>query len=75
MAVTLKNNLYKAICSCLVSKHKDFRSAKNIVTFTRALQMYPSKSVYCLAANRIIHHFENSIFDRIKKLLKRNSKY
>ena len=63
MAVTLKNNLYKAICSCLVSKHKEFRSAKNIVTFTRALQMYPSKSIYCLAANRIVHHFENSIFD------------
>lgn len=63
MAVTLKNNLYKAICSCLVSKHKEFKSARNLVTFSRALQIYPSKSIYCLTANRIIHHFEQSVFD------------
>lgn len=63
MAVTLKNNLYKAICSCLVSKHKEFKSARNLVTFSRAIQTYPSKSIYCLAANRIIHHFEQNIFD------------
>jgi len=63
LAVTLKNTLYKAILSCLVSKHKEFRCARNLVTFSRALQIYPSKSLYCLAANRIIHHYEQSVFD------------
>lgn len=63
MAVTLKNNLYKAILSCLVSKHKEFRCARNLITFSRAIQIYPSKSIYCLAANRIIHHYEQSVFD------------
>jgi mevalonate kinase len=63
MAVVLKNTMYKAICSCLVSKHKEYKSNRNLITFARALQTYPSKSIYCLAANRLIHHFEQSVFD------------
>ena len=46
-----------------MSKHKEFRCARNLVTFSRALQIYPGKSIYCLAANRIIHHYEQSVFD------------
>lgn len=47
----------------MVSKHKEFRCARNLITFSRALQIYPAKSIYCLAANRVIHHYEQSVFD------------
>lgn len=68
MAVVLNNYLYKSICSCLVSKDNNLKKSKNIITFARALQVYPSKSKYCITSNRIIHHFEQSVFD-IKLIL------
>ena len=60
---TLKNNIYKNIASILCSEKNDFKTAQNVVLFSRIISTYPSKSVYCLVANRIINFIEKNIIN------------
>ena len=65
---TLKAAMYKNIASILSSDNQEFRSAQNIVIFSRIISIYPSKSVYCLAAHRIISFIEKNV-NRISLIL------
>lgn len=58
---TLKNNIYKDIISILCSAKKDLNNAPAVVIFDKAISTYPSKSVYCLAAHRLIAYIEQNI--------------
>lgn len=58
---TLKNNIYKNIASILCSEKNDFKTAQNVVLFSRIISTYPSKSIYCLVASRIISFIEKNI--------------
>lgn len=58
---SLKNNIYKNILSILVSDNDSFKNTPNIILFTRVISAYPSKSIYCLTANRVIHYIEKNI--------------
>ena len=58
---TLKNNIYKHIASILCSEKNDFKTAQNVVLFSRIISTYPSKSIYCLVASRIISFIEKNI--------------
>jgi hypothetical protein len=60
--------MYKNIASILSSDNPEFRSAQNVVTFSRIISIYPSKSVYCLAAHRIISYLEKNI-NRVSLIL------
>lgn len=57
----LKNNIYKNIASILVSDNDEFKSAQNIILFTRIISSYPSKSVFCLVINRVITFIEKNV--------------
>lgn len=57
----LKANIYKNICSILASDRTDLKTAQTQVLFSRVLSEYPSKSIYCLAAHRLLSFFEKSI--------------
>ena len=61
MAKVLKNNIYKDIASILASDNNSIKTAKNIVLFSRAISTYPSKSIYCLVASRLISFAEKNI--------------
>lgn len=61
MAKTLKSNIYKNIASILASDRTEFKTAQNIVLFSRIISTYPSKSIYCLVAERLIHFIEKNI--------------
>lgn len=61
MAKTLKNSIYKNIASILASDHTEFKTSQNIVLFNRVISIYPSKSVFCLVASRIIHFLEKNV--------------
>ena len=61
MAKTLKNNIYKNIASILASDKNEFKTAQNIVLFDRVISTYPSKSVYCLVASRLISFIEKNV--------------
>lgn len=58
---TLKNYIYKDIISILCSSKKDLNNAQAVVLFDKALSTYPSKSIYCLAAHRMISYIEQNI--------------
>ena len=58
---TLKNYIYKDIISILCSSKKDLNNAQAVVLFDKAISTYPSKSVYCLAAHRLISYIEQNI--------------
>ena len=58
---TLKNNIYKNIASILCSEKNDFKTAQNVVLFSRIISTYPSKSIYCLVASRIVSFIEKNI--------------
>lgn len=60
---TLRNNIYKDIASILCSTTSDFRTSQNVALFSRTLIVYPSKSIYCLVANRVISFIEKNIFN------------
>ena len=61
MAKTLKNNIYKNIASILASDNARFKTAQNIVLFSRVLSEYPSKSIYYLVAERLINFIEKNV--------------
>ena len=57
----LKANIYKNICSILSSDKSTFKTAQNIVLFSRVVSEYPSKQIYCLCINRLLSFFEKSV--------------
>ena len=58
---TLKNTMYKNIASILASDKTEFKTAQNLVLFSRVISTYPSKSIFCLVASRLIHFIEKNI--------------
>ena len=58
---TLRTALYKDIASILCNPKSELKTSQTLVLFSRALSTYPSKSVYCLAAHRIISYIEKNI--------------
>ena len=58
---TLKNNIYKNIASILSSDNVEFKTMQNVVLFSRIISTYPSKSIYCLVASRLISFIERNI--------------
>lgn len=61
MAKTLKSDIYKNIASILSSDGNKFKTAQNIVLFYRVISTYPSKSIYCLIANRLLSFIEKNV--------------
>lgn len=59
----LKNTIYKNIASILASDDMTFKTAKNIVLFSRLISIYPSKSIFCLISHRIISYIERNIIN------------
>jgi hypothetical protein len=57
----LKANIYKNICSILSSDKSTFKTAQNLVLFSRVVSEYPSKTIYCLCINRLLSFFERSV--------------
>ena len=58
---TLKPGLYKNIASVLASDNDSFKSASNIILFTRVLQLYPNKATWYQVCHRLIHYLEMNI--------------
>lgn len=58
---TLKNYIYKDIISILCSAKRDLNNATAVALFDKAISVYPSKSIYCLAAHRLISYIEQNI--------------
>lgn len=58
---TLRNNIYKDIASVLCNPKGDLKTSQTVVLFSRAISTYPSKSIYCLVANRIISFIERNV--------------
>lgn len=58
---TLKPALYKNIASVLASDNDSFRSASNIILFSRILQQYPAKGSWYQTCHRLIHYIEMNI--------------
>jgi len=58
---TLRNAIYKDIASILCNPKNNLRTSQMIVLFSRVLSVYPSKSVYCLVAHRVISFIEKNI--------------
>ena len=61
MAKALKAIFYKNIASVLSSDNVEYKTSQNIVLFDRVLSTYPSKSIYCLVASRLISFIERNI--------------
>lgn len=58
----LKNHIYRNICSILSSAEKSYKSAQNVVLFSRILSTYPaSDNIYYLTSHRIISYLERNI--------------
>lgn len=60
--MTLKNSIWKAIASIIVSDDTSYKSASNMVLFSRVLQTYPSKSIYFQISHRVVSYFERNVF-------------
>lgn len=58
---TLKNNIYKNIASILCSDHKEYKTARNIIVFSRILSLYPSKSLHYIMCDRALHFIEKNV--------------
>ena len=58
---TLTSSLYKDIASVLCSTKGDLKTSQTIVLFSRAISVYPSKSIYCLVAHRILSFLEKNV--------------
>ena len=61
MAKTLRNQLFKHIASVMSSDDETFKSASNIILFTRTLRMYPNKSIWYMICDKLIHYNEQNI--------------
>ena len=61
MAKTLRTQLFKHIASVMSSDDESFKSASNIILFTRTLRMYPNKSIWYMICDKLIHYNEQNI--------------
>lgn len=59
---TLKAAVYKNIASILCSDNMNFRSAQTLLLFNKVIFTYPSNSIYCLTASRLISFYEKNVF-------------
>lgn len=59
--ITLKPSIYKNIASVLTSDNDTFKSATNIILFSRVLQQYPSNTEWFQTCHRLIHYIEMNI--------------
>ena len=58
---TLKPSIYKSIASVITSDDESYRSATNIILFSRLLQLYPSKNIWYQICHRTINYIERNI--------------
>lgn len=58
-----RNNIYKDIASILCNPKNDMKTAQTIILFSRALSTYPSNSIYCLVANKVLSFIEKNIMN------------
>ena len=59
---TLKPVMYRNIASILCSDNENFRSAQNMLLFSKVLSAYPAKSDFYLAAHRMLSFYEKNVF-------------
>lgn len=59
---TLKTSIWKDIASILSSDHQDWKTAQHMVLFARAIVTYPSKSVFYLTCERLLHFMEQNVY-------------
>ncbi len=59
---TLKTQIWKNIASILSSDHMEWRSAQNMILFARVITTYPSKSIFYIVCERLLHFMEQNIF-------------
>ena len=69
---TLRSTLYKDIASVLCSQKGELKTSQTLVLFSRAISVYPSKSIYCLVAHRIMSFLEKNVnnIDLIVEVMK-----
>lgn len=58
-----RNNIYKDIASILCNPKNDMKTAQTIILFSRSLSTYPSNSIYCLVANKVLSFIEKNIMN------------
>lgn len=58
---TLKPSMWKNIASVLSSNRQEWKTPKNMIIFAKIVSIYPSKSEFYLASQRIIHYTEQNI--------------
>ena len=58
---TLQPAIFKNIASVLTSDNDSFKSASNIILFSRILQQYPSKTSWFQTCHRLIHYMELNV--------------
>lgn len=58
---TLKSLIFKNIASVLTNDDESFRTAGNMILFSRTLHNYPSKSIWYQICDRMIHYFDQNI--------------
>lgn len=58
---SLRSAIYKNIASVLVHEDTTFRSAQNMILFSRVLQQYPAKSIWFQICDRLIHYYDQNI--------------
>lgn len=58
---TFKPAIYKNIASALTNDDDTFRSASNVILFTRVLRQYPSKSIWYQICDRMIHYMDQNL--------------
>ena len=53
--------MWKNIASILSSNRQEWKTPKNMVIFAKIISIYPSKSEFYMASQRIIHYTEQNI--------------
>lgn len=59
---TLKPAVYRNIASILCSDNMNFRSAQNLLLFSKVLSTYPAKSEYYMTAHRLLSFYEKNVY-------------
>ena len=59
---TLKPAIYRNIASILCSNNANFRSAQNLLVFSKVLSTYPAKSIYYQVSHRMLSYYEKNVF-------------
>ena len=59
---TLKPAIYKNIASILCSNNTNFRTAQNMLLFSKVLSIYPATAIYYSVAHRMMSFYEKNIY-------------